>query len=172
MIMDSKAYDYESDISDNQDLTFRFLSKFCDEHNISLSDKQMVTLGLRKANGLYTNLGLLLSDESPVCVKVAEYDDQMNFKLKKTFEGSLLKALLDTQEQAERMNDLSVVIDRVTWERIETPSYPGSSCVKSFSMLFATQTILSCRTSRLNSIRTRRRLQAREDYIRRRSRTC
>lgn len=67
MIMDSKAYDYESDISENQDLTFRFLNKFCDEHDISLTDKQMVTLGLRKTSGLYTNLGLLLSDESPVC---------------------------------------------------------------------------------------------------------
>ena len=127
MIMDSKAYDYESDISDNQDLTFRFLSKFCDEHEIDFGDKQMVTLGLRRANGAYTNLGLLLSDESPVCVKVAEYDGQMNFKLKKTFEGSLLKALLDTQEQAERMNDVSAVIDRVSWKRIETPSYPGNS---------------------------------------------
>ena len=127
MIMDSKAYDYESDISENQDLTFRFLNKFCDEHDISLTDKQMVTLGLRKTSGLYTNLGLLLSDESPVCVKVAEYDDQMNFKIKRTFEGSLLKALLNTQEQVERINDVSAVIDRVTWKRIETSSYPGNS---------------------------------------------
>ena len=60
-------------------------------------------------------------------MKVAEYDGQMNFKLKKTFEGSRLKALLDTQEQAERMNDVSAVIDRVSWKRIETPSYPGNS---------------------------------------------
>ena len=127
MIMDSKAYDYESDISENQDLTFHFLNKFCDEHNISLTDKQMVTLGLRKTSGLYTNLGFLLSDESPVCVKVAEYDDQMNFKIKRTFEGSLLKALLNTQEQVERLNDVSAVIDRATWKRIETSSYPGNS---------------------------------------------
>lgn len=70
---------------------------------------------------------MLLSDESPVCVKVAEYDDQMNFKLKKTFEGPLLKVLLDTQDQAERMNDVSAVIDRKTWKRIETSSYPGNS---------------------------------------------
>ena len=76
MIMDSRTYDYESDVSENQDLTFRFLNKFCDEHDIELSDKQMVTLGLKKTNGQFTNLGLLLSDESPVCVKVAEYDDQ------------------------------------------------------------------------------------------------
>ena len=127
MIMDSRAYDYESDVSENQDLTFRFLNKFCDEHDIELSDKQMVTLGLKKTNGQFTNLGLLLSDESPVCVKVAEYDDQMNFKLKKTFEGPLLKVLLDTQDQAERMNDVSAIIDRKTWKRIETSSYPGNS---------------------------------------------
>ena len=127
MIMDSRTYDYESDVSENQDLTFHFLNKFCDEHDITLGEKQMVTLGLKKTNGQFTNLGLLLSDESPVCVKVAEYDDQMNFKLKKTFEGPLLKVLLDTQDQAERMNDVSAVIDRKTWKRIETSSYPGNS---------------------------------------------
>lgn len=127
MAKDEWALCQSNIIDDNQDLTFRFLSKFCDEHEIDFGDKQMVTLGLRRANGAYTNLGLLLSDESPVCVKVAEYDGQMNFKLKKTFEGSLLKALLDTQEQAERMNDVSAVIDRVSWKRIETPSYPGNS---------------------------------------------
>ena len=48
MIMDSRAYDYESDVSENQDLTFRFLNKFCDEQDIELSDKQMVTPGLKK----------------------------------------------------------------------------------------------------------------------------
>ena len=127
MIMDSRSYDYESDVSEDQSLTFRFLSKFCDEHDIPFDDKKIITLGLKKANGLYTNLGLLFSDESPVCVKIAEYDDQMNFKLKKTFEGSLLKVLLETQDQVERMNDVSAVIDRNTWKRIEKPSYPGNS---------------------------------------------
>lgn len=127
MIMDSKAYDYESDISENQDLTFHFLEQFCKDNNLVLDDKQKITSGLKKVSGQFTNLGLLLSDESPVSVKVAEYDNQMNFKLKKTFDGSLLKVLFETQEQAERMNDTSAIIDKKTWKRIETVSYPGNS---------------------------------------------
>lgn len=87
----------------------------------------MITLGLRKTNGVFTNLGLLLSDQSPVSAKVAEYDDQIDFKLKKTFTESLLKVMLDTQEQAERMNDVSAIIDKVSWKRIETVSYPGKA---------------------------------------------
>ena len=47
----------------------------------------------------------------------------MNFKLKKTIEGSLLKVLEETQEQAERLNDVSAVIDGKTWKRIETISF-------------------------------------------------
>lgn len=43
------------------------------------------------------------------------------------FEGPLLKVLLDTQDQVERMNDVSAVIDKNTWKRIEPPSYPGNS---------------------------------------------
>ena len=33
----------------------------------------------------------------------------------------------ETQEQAERLNDVSAVIDGKTWKRIETISYPGKS---------------------------------------------
>lgn len=40
MIMDSRFYDYEGDVSESQDLTFRFLGKFCDEHDIAFGDKQ------------------------------------------------------------------------------------------------------------------------------------
>ncbi len=126
-IMDSSQYVYESDISENQDLTFKYFDRVCEERNIDISSQQRVTLGLLKPDGTYTNLGLILSDQSPIAVKVAEYDDHMNFKIKKTFTGSLLKTLSDTQEQAERMNDVSAIIDSSSWQRVETKSYPGDS---------------------------------------------
>ena len=127
LIMESNHYDFESDVSENQDLTFKYFNELCDERKIDNSKKQKISLGLIKANGTYTNLGLLISDQSPIAVKIAEYDDYMNFKIKKTFTGSLLKVLIDTQEQSERMNDVSAVIDPSSWQRIETKSYPGES---------------------------------------------
>ena len=127
MIMDSNHYVYEIDISDEQDLTFKYFAKICEEKNFEINDQLFVKLGLKNTKGQFTNLGLMISDQSPVAVKIAEYDEAMNFKLKKTIEGSLLKVLEETQEQAERLNDVSAVIDGKTWKRIETISYPGKS---------------------------------------------
>ena len=127
MIMDSNHYDFESDISENQDLTFKYFNRICAENSITLNKKQMTIMGIINSNGAYTNIGLLMSDQSPIEVKIAVYDDNMNFKIKKTFNGSLLKIIEDVQDIAERMNDTSAVIDTNSWKRIETKSYPGKS---------------------------------------------
>lgn len=83
LIMESNHYDFESDISENQCLTFKYYDELCDEIKFENSKKQKISLGLMKANGTYTNLGLLISDQSPIMVKIAEYDEHMNFKIKK-----------------------------------------------------------------------------------------
>ncbi|MDO4940340.1 MAG: putative DNA binding domain-containing protein [Erysipelotrichaceae bacterium] len=127
MIMDSNHYDFESDVSENQDLTFKYFNRICSENNIVLSKKQMTIMGIINSNGAYTNIGLLMSDQSPIEVKFAVYDNKMNFKIKKTFNGSLLKIIEDVQDTAERMNDTSAVIDTNNWQRTETKSYPGKS---------------------------------------------
>lgn len=127
MIMESNHYVYESDISEEQELSFKYLERVFEDRKIPFDNKTLLGLGLLNSKGKYTNLGLLLSDQSPVAVKVAEYDNEMNFKVKKTFTGSLLKVLNDTQEQAERLNDVSAIIDGKSWKRIETRSYPEKS---------------------------------------------
>ena len=42
---------------------------------------------------------------------MAEYDEAIDFKVKKVFGGSLLRVLRDVREQADRLNDVSAVID-------------------------------------------------------------
>ena len=54
-------------------------------------------------SGKYTNLAYLLSDQSEIVVKVAEYDSEMNFKIKKSFKGSLVNVLKNVEEQVERL---------------------------------------------------------------------
>ena len=51
----------------------------------------------------------------------------MNFKVKKSFKGSLVKILSDVEEQTERLNDVKVIIDGNSFKRKETKSYPGAS---------------------------------------------
>ena len=127
MIMESHSYSYEDDISDEQDLTFKSFERTLEENDISLTPRLMHTMGLKAKSGEYTNLAYLLSDQSEIVVKVAEYDSEMNFKIKKSFKGSLVNILKNVEEQTERLNDLRVVIDGSSFKRIETKSYPGAS---------------------------------------------
>ena len=124
MIMSANKYSYEEEISDEQDLTFKAFEKALVNNDILLTNRKMKSLGLKSASSEYTNLAYLLSDQSEIVVKVAEYDANMNFKVKKTFKGSLVTILENVEEQAERLNDLRVVIDGSTFKRRETTSYP------------------------------------------------
>ena len=69
----------------------------------------------------------VVSSQSDIVVKLAEYDSAMNFKVKKSFKGSLVKILSDVEEQTERLNDVKVIIDGNSFKRKETKSYPGAS---------------------------------------------
>ena len=83
MILDSKRYVYETDISEEQNLTFKYLTNVFDEKKISFTAREQISLGLIDKNGKYTNLAYLLSDQSNLVVKLAEYDKNLNFKIKK-----------------------------------------------------------------------------------------
>ena len=69
----------------------------------------------------------VVSSQSDIVVKLTEYDSTMNFKVKKSFKGSLVKILSDVEEQTERLNDVKVIIDGNSFKRKETKSYPGAS---------------------------------------------
>ncbi|WP_443625588.1 RNA-binding domain-containing protein [Catenibacterium sp.] len=127
MIMESHNYSYEDDISNEQELTFKEFERTLDENGIKPTSRLMNSLGLKNKHGFYTNLGYIMSDQSNIVVKLAEYDDNMNFKIKKSFGGSLVTILKNVEEQAERLNDLKIIIDGNTFKRIETKSYPGAS---------------------------------------------
>ena len=73
-----------------QDLTFDYLESVFKRANVELKQK---TLGLADANGSYTNLALLLSDQCPFSIKAAVFDsdDKSRFLDRKEFEGSLIR---------------------------------------------------------------------------------
>ena len=112
LIKEGKPYiDDEEDISDEQDLTFKAFSRVLEDNEMKLTVRMMNTLGMKSRSGEYTNLAFLMSDQSDIVVKLAEYDSDMNFRIKKSFKGSLVKILSDVEEQTERLNDVKVVID-------------------------------------------------------------
>ena len=127
MIMSSKNYIYENDISEEQNLSFNALIRAFTQNGMELTERNMVSLGIKNSQDKFTNLGYILSDQSDVTVKVAEYDKDRNFKLKKQFTGSLIELFHHVKEQADRLNDVSAKIDIKSFKRKEIISYPGAS---------------------------------------------
>ncbi|MBE6813002.1 MAG: AAA family ATPase [Ruminococcaceae bacterium] len=90
MIIASEEKSFEALPSVEQDLTFDYLESVFRRAELELKQK---TLGLLDANGSYTNLALLLSDQCPFSVKAAVFDsdDKSRFLDRKEFEGSLIR---------------------------------------------------------------------------------
>jgi ATP-dependent DNA helicase RecG len=88
---------YEETRSLNQDLTFAATEKLFKAGNVSLGLNQQKTLRLQTADGVYTNLGFLLSDQCVHTTKLAVFEgiEKEVFKDRREFSGSLLKQLED-----------------------------------------------------------------------------
>ena len=90
MLIASENTSFESLPSVEQDLSFDYLESVFKRTGIELKPK---TLGLTDANGSYTNLALLLSDQCPFSIKAAVFDSdgKNRFLDRKEFEGSLIR---------------------------------------------------------------------------------
>ena len=71
MIMNTAGKSFEESRSLNQDLTFDVLAGEMKKKSIEFGTTQMKTLKMVGADGLYTNLALLLSDQCPYTIKAA-----------------------------------------------------------------------------------------------------
>lgn len=127
MLLDSRRYSYEEDVSDEQELTFNSFNDSCDRNGLTHEDRNLRSLRMINKEGKYTNLAFMMSDQSDIVVKFAKYDKNLNFKTKKEFKGSLLKTLENVLDIVPNYNDVSAIISRDSWQRKETLSYPGAS---------------------------------------------
>lgn len=113
MIKETDGDNYEDMRSLNQNLTFDEASRVFAAQKLDFGQQQMRTLGLISADGVYTNLGLLLSDQCPHIIKGATFSgtDQQNFQDRKEFTGSLLKQLNDAYEYMSLRNQTHATFD-------------------------------------------------------------
>ena len=124
MIKETDGDNYEDMRSLNQALTFDDANKVFTQQKIEFGIPQMQTLGLISQDGLYTNLGLLLSDQCPHIIKAATFNgtDQQEFQDRKEFTGSILKQLNDAYDYLALRNQ-----NRASFEglfRIDQKDYP------------------------------------------------
>lgn len=121
MIKETDGDVYEALRSIKQDLTFNSCENEFKNRNIDFKEQ---ALKLVSNDGLYTNLGLLLSDQCPYTIKVAVFEDydQSLFKDRNEFSGSLLKQLEDVYSFIDKYNNNRSTFDKL-W-RIDTRDYP------------------------------------------------
>ena len=86
--------------------------------------KQMQTLKIINQDNLYTNLGLLLSEQCIHTIKVAVFQgtDQSIFKDRREFSGSLIQQLHEVYDYMDRYNQTRATFQELL--RIDTQDYP------------------------------------------------
>lgn len=124
MIRDTDGDNFEELRSLNQNLDFDFLKKEFEDSNIKLEHSQMRTFNIIDEDGLYTNLGLLLSEQCPHTIKAAVFEGSTKeiFKDRFEFSGSLLKQMKDVYSFLNRYNRTNSEITGL--KRTDTREYP------------------------------------------------
>jgi len=98
MIKMTDGDSFESNRSLIQELTFTSLNKEMERRNLEFSEVQMKNLGILSSDDIYTNMGLLVSDQCKHSIKFAVFQgsDKLVFKDRKELTGSLFAQLADT----------------------------------------------------------------------------
>lgn len=124
MIKETDGDSFEEMRSLNQELTFTAANKEFEVRKLPFEQPQKQTLKLLTADGIYTNLGLLLSEQCVHTIKVAIFQgtDQSVFKDRREFTGSILQQLNDVYEYVDFHNQTRATFEKLL--RIDTRDYP------------------------------------------------
>ena len=106
MIKMADGDSFETNRSINQDLTFEALSEEMKKRNLEFSEVQKKNLGILSPDDIYTNMGLLLSDQCKHSIKFAVFQgiDKLIFKDRKELTGSIFKQLTDAYKTIDFYN--------------------------------------------------------------------
>lgn len=124
LIKNADGDSFEETLSLNQELTFHKTAQVFQEKGLKFERPQFLSLGLVRQDGLYTNLGLLLSDQCPFSIKAAVFQgtDQRLFKDRREFTGPLLAQLEDCYAYMQLSNQTSAEFHGLY--RQDKKSYP------------------------------------------------
>lgn len=124
MIKETDGEKYEDIRSINQELTFVEAKKEFQTQKISFELTQQKTLGLVNADGIYSNLALLLSEQCIHTIKLAVFEGVAKtvFKDRREFTGSLLGQLNNVFAFIDRYNRNRSNVEGL--RRIDRRDYP------------------------------------------------
>lgn len=124
MIKETDGDSFENMRSLNQDLSFDAATKEFRERKVPFGASHYKTLKIVNADGIYTNLGLLLSDQCVHTIKAAVFDGTTKavFMDRREFDGSLLKQLNEVFEYISQHN--KVRAEYTGLHRVDKRDYP------------------------------------------------
>ncbi|MBP5212097.1 MAG: putative DNA binding domain-containing protein, partial [Pyramidobacter sp.] len=124
MIRESSGDSYEKARSLEQELTFHKTQEYFAKKNLPFGSAQMRTLGLIGADGAFTNLALLLSEQCPFTIRAAVFQGSTKtvFRDRQEFGGSLLEQLEGAFAFLDRYNRTRSTFPGL--ERVDARDYP------------------------------------------------
>lgn len=128
MIKTTDGDEFETFRSVEQELTFEQAKDVFEKNGIDFSEKKYFRFGIKNPESdLYTNLGLIISDQCYHTVKIAVFSDEDNtvFQDKKEFSGSVFKQLEEAYEYLRLCNQNHAVISGL--EREDHWDYPEAA---------------------------------------------
>ncbi len=127
MIKETDGDYFEEMRSLEQDLTFKAAEQEFSARNILFGEAQMKTLGVMTHDGVYTNLGLLLSDQCVHTIKAAVFQGttQNEFRDRKEFSGSLFRQMEEVYDYIDFRNQTHSSFQKL--RRIDQRDYPETA---------------------------------------------
>lgn len=124
MIKETDGDSFESMRSLEQNLSFEAAEKQFEKQNIPFDAAKMHTLGMISADGIYSNVALLLSDQCPSTIKAATFsgEDKGSFQDRREFDGSLFQQMEELYSYLDMRNQTKATFDGLY--RIDTRDYP------------------------------------------------
>ncbi len=127
MIKETDGDRFEEMRSLEQNLTFESAEKEFAKRHVAFGPAQMKTLGLITQDEVYTNLGLLLSDQCVHTIKAAVFQgtNQNEFKDRKEFTGSLFQQMDEVYDFIDFRNQTHSTFEKLY--RIDRRDYPETA---------------------------------------------
>ena len=124
MIKETDGDRFEDMRSLEQELTFTAAEAEFQKREVAFGPAQRQTLGLISADGVYSNLGYLLSDQCPGMVKAATFSglDKNVFQDRREFSGSLFRQTEELYAYLELRNQTKATFEGLY--RTDTRDYP------------------------------------------------
>lgn len=124
MIKETDGDTYEKTRSLYQDLSLTYTTAEMNKRNLQFGSSQQKTLGIIGNDGLFTNLGLLLSEQCMHTIKIAYFEgtEKSIFKDRREFDGSLLQQLAEAYHYLDLFNKTRATFSELN--RIDERDYP------------------------------------------------